>query len=123
MKNDTMIRSVLLHLGTNMWDDFLNGPNDWAKSPEEEKIRPNPFGPDSRGKRSRYHSYLKCDDAVWKEAVDRCAAGGMNAVFIDLGDAVAFPSHPELAVKGTWSVEKMRKELARIRSLGMEPLP
>ena len=117
------MKSVLLHLGTNMWDDFLNGPDDLAKSVEEEKLRPNPFGPDSRGKRSRYRSYLRCDDTVWKEAVDSCAQAGMNAVFIDIGEGMAFPSHPELAVKGTWSVEKMQKELARIRSLGMEPLP
>ena len=34
-----------------------------------------------------------------------------------------FPSHPELKVAGTWSVEKMRRELDRIRALGVLPLP
>lgn len=122
-KEGKTVRSLMLQVGNNMWDDFLVGPDDFAKSIEEEKINQNPFGPDPRGKRSRYHSYLCCDDGVWKDAVDSSAEKGMNAILIDLGEGVEFPSHPELAVKGTWSVEKMQKELARIRSLGLEPLP
>ena len=34
-----------------------------------------------------------------------------------------FPSHPELAVKGSWSPERMQKELERLRGLGLEPIP
>ena len=120
--NKDMIWGMLLHLGSNLWDDFLLGPDDWAKSVEEEKIRPNPLGP-SRRRNSRYHSYLLCHDDLWKKAVDRMAAQGMNTVFIDLAEGMEYPSHPELAVPGTWSVEKMQKELARIRSLGMTPVP
>lgn len=115
--------SALLHLGCNMWDDFLDDPDGWAKSAEEEAVRPNPMGPDAKPRRSRYHSYLKCDDQVWKGNVDHCAAAGLNMVFIDLGEGLFYPSHPELAVKGTWPVEKMRKELARMRAIGLEPVP
>ena len=120
------IWSALVQIGTNMSDDFLDDPDGWAKSKEEEARRPNPFGPnraDKRCKRSRYHSYLRCDDDIFRGNVDHCAAKGLNTVFIDLGEGIAYPSHPELAVKGTWSVEKTRKELARIRSLGLEPMP
>lgn len=119
---DKMIWGTLLHLGSNMWDDYLAGPDDWAKSAEEEKRMPNPFGAQGR-KRSNYRSYLRCRDDLWRKAVDHMAACGMNTVFIDLGEGMEYPSHPELAVAGTWSVEKMRKELARIRALGMEPVP
>ena len=124
MKKDKMVWGALLHLGSNMWDDFLDDPDGWAKSPEEEQQRPNPMGPsEKQPKRSRYHSYLRCNDAIWKGNVDHCAAEGLNTVFIDLGEGVFYPSHPELAVKGTWRVEKLRKELARIRALGLEPVP
>ena len=119
---DKMIWGTLLHLGSNMWDDYLAGPDDWAKSTEEEQLAPNPFGAEGR-KRSNYRSYLRCRDDLWRKAVDHMAACGMNTVFIDLGEGMEYPSHPELAVAGTWSVEKMRKELARIRALGMEPVP
>lgn len=114
-------RGALLHLGSNMWDDYPAGPDDFAKSEAEEKSCPNPVNP--AGKRSRYHSYLQCHDDLWKKSIDHMAEKKMNLVFIDLGEGLFYPSHPELAVAGSWSVEKMRKELARIRSLGMEPLP
>lgn len=121
-KNAPFTWGCLLHLGSNMWDDFLAGPDDWAKSAVEEKANPNPMGPS--GKRlARYHSYVIAQDEAWKLSVDRAAKDRMNLVFIDLGEAVAFPSHPELAVAGTWSVEKFRRELARIRALGLEPCP
>jgi hypothetical protein len=114
-------RGALLHLGSNMWGDYPAGPDDLAKSAEELKARPNPVGP--AGKPTPYHSYVICRDDLWKMSIDHMAEKKMNLVFIDLGEAIAYPSHPELAVAGTWSVEKTRAELARIRSLGMEPMP
>ena len=113
---------ALLHLGSNMWDDFDTGPDDWAKSEEEEKLRPNPYGPSGK-RRSGYHCYLRCRDDLWRKATDHAAEKRLNLVFIDLGEGMAFPSHPELAVAGTWSVEKMQKELARLRAMGLEPVP
>lgn len=114
-------RGALLHLGSNMWNDYPAGPDDLAKSFEELATKPNPLTP--LGKPTRYHGYLQCHDDLWKLAIDRMAEKKLNLVFIDLGEGLFYPSHPELAVPGTWSVEKMRKELARIRSLGIEPLP
>ena len=125
-KDPNFMWSALIALGSNMWDDFPGDPDELAKSKEEEEKRPNPHGPnrwDKRCKPTRYHSYLRTDDATFKGHIDHCADKGLNTVFIDLGEGLAYPSHPELAVPGTWSVEKMRKELARIRSLGLEPVP
>jgi len=122
LRRDAFSWGALLHLGNNMWDDFADDPDGWAKSAEEEKVRPNPFGPGGK-RRSRYHAYVTTKEADWKRAVDRTAEDGHNLLFIDLGEAVAYPSHPELAVAGTWPVEKFRQELARIRALGLEPVP
>ena len=47
-------RGALLHLGSNMWGDYPAGPDDLAKSAEEEKTRPNPVGP--AGSPTPYHS-------------------------------------------------------------------
>ena len=117
----TFCKGALFHLGTNMWGDYDFDPDGWAKSAEEEKTQPNPVAPD--GKPSRYHSYLQCRDELWKRGVDRLGARKLNVLFIDLGEGMEYPSHPELKVAGTWSVEKMRKELDRIRSMGILPLP
>ena len=128
--SETIVRSgcdgldwgCLLHLGSNMWDDFENGPDDWAKSEAEERVRPNPFGPSGK-RRSRYHSYLRCHDDLWQKSVDHAAKKNLNLVFVDLAEGIEYPSHPELKVAGTWSVDKIRKELARMRKLGLEPCP
>ncbi len=120
-KEETFLRGALLHLGANMWGDYPAGPDDLAQSDEELKSRPNPKMPS--GAPTPYHSYVICHDDLWRKSVDRLAERKLNLVFIDLGEALFYPSHPELAVKGTWSVEKMRAELARIRALGLEPMP
>jgi len=118
------IWSALVHLGGNMWDDFESDPDGWARSAEEEKIRPNPFGPSTKKKmRSRYHSYVLCVDEIWRRVTDAVAASGCNQVIIDVGEGVAYPSHPELKIAGTWSAEKLHAEIARLRGLGLEPIP
>lgn len=113
----------LLHLGGNMWGDYdERGPDGWARSFEELKRRPNPIEPDG-GQPSSYHSFLHADEACWRRSVDHAADRGLDFVFVDVGESLAYPSHPELAVSGTWSVEKFRAELARIRALGVTPYP
>lgn len=66
---------------------------------------------------------LACDDAEWRTVTDRMAERGYNMILIDLNEGVKYESRPEIAVKGAWSVEKLRAELARLRKLGLEPIP
>jgi hypothetical protein len=44
-------------------------------------------------------------------------------VVIDLGDAVQYESHPEIAVRNAWTKEKLGSELVKMRKLGLEPIP
>lgn len=62
-------------------------------------------------------------DDVWHRFTADAASCGANAVLMDLNDGIVFPSHPELAVNGSWSVAKTKDELARLRDLGLEPIP
>ena len=101
--------AYLIHLGTNTMCDCV--PSSWGSFPKEELPG---FGPSD---------VLRCDDAMWREAVDAHFAAGMNTLVIGLAEGVVYPSHPELAVKGSWSVEKLRRELARIRNMGVEVVP
>ena len=93
MKTVETIYGLLIHLGRNMW-----APHKAA-------------------------DHVRCDENVWREITEHMADVGANMLVIDLGEALFYPSHPELAVKGTWSPEKMRAELKRLRSLGIEPIP
>ena len=92
--------AYLIHLSSNMWGD-----------------------PGSREKYSRYDDYLITEDTVWKSVIGFLPSQGINTVLIDVGDAVEYESHPEIAVAGAWSKDKLKAELDRIRSLGMTPLP
>ena len=104
---EPMIWGALLHLGSNMW---------WDEPQDAEN-------PVDRNWTSCALDYLDFDEPLWREVTDAMAKGGMNMVVIDVGDALAFPSHPELAIKGSWPPEKLKAEVERLRSIGLEPIP
>ena len=100
---------LLLHLGVNMWSDV---PVDhWGNLGTE-------------------HAHLICqadelrmDEGVWERTTARMQRVGLNTLVIDIGEALRYESHPELAVKGSWSPARLRTELRRLRALGIEPIP
>lgn len=100
---------MLLHMGVNMWSDIP--VTSWG-----------PFKGDELSLVCQA-DHLRFDETVWQTLTDRMQAAGMNLLVIDLGEALQYESHPELAVKGSWTVERFRKELARLRAKGLEPIP
>lgn len=100
------IKAVLLHLGFNMWCDWI---------PEGLDVTGHPKAvPDT---------VLRAKEPIWRAACDRAAAKGLNMVVIDLGEGLVYPSHPELAIEGSWTPERLRAELKRLRAMGLEPIP
>lgn len=67
--------------------------------------------------------HLRFQEPVWEEVAAHFRRVGVNAIVLDLAEGVVYPSHPELAVRGSWSPEKLRAELDRMRSWGFEPIP
>jgi len=104
------IKGALLHLGSSMWHD-VRTPMDGDK----------PLG--KRWDVKDRVDFLRAKDETWRACTEAMRQYGFNMVVIDLGEALEYPSHPELAVKGTWSVAKMRRELDRLRGMGIEPIP
>ena len=100
-----MIWAYLMHLGTNMWAD--RKVPEWKNAPRDITAKPE----------------LRFNDRVWNRMVDRMVDAGINMVVIDLGDGVRYRSHPEIAVRGAWSVSRLKRELKRLRGLGLEPIP
>ena len=99
------IRAVLLHMGMNMWGEW--------RAEGEPKVD---------GKRYTRDEICFSDD-VWKRTIDHAKKAGLNMVVMDLGEFLAYPSHPELAVKGSWSADRMRDEVGRLKKMGLEPIP
>ena len=103
------IWGALLHMGVNMWSDQ---PVDfWGpyKGEDLELVCQK--------------NHLRFDEGVWQRLTAHMVEAGMNLVVIDLGEALKYKSHPELAVEGSWEIDRFRAELARLRKMGLEPIP
>lgn len=98
-----LIWANLLHLSYNMWCDWES--------------------PAYKGLHAVYRPELRFDELLWNDLLKRMVDAGMNMVVIDLGDGVQYRSHPEIAVKGAWPIEKLKTELAKLRKMGLEPIP
>ncbi|MGI6401317.1 MAG: hypothetical protein ACOX0A_04285 [Thermoguttaceae bacterium] len=93
-----LIWGLLLHLGRNMWGDCPTAIN----PPVDRFV---------------------CDEEFWEELTEKAAKSGLNMIVIDLGEAIQYKSHPEIAVEGAWTVERLREDLERMRKIGLEPIP
>ena len=100
-KANGKIWACLLHLSFNMWEEYI--------SPQR------PF----RG----YRPYLELSEPLWNDAIDKMAGEGMNMIVIDLGDAIQYESHPEIAVQDAWTTGRLRGEVEKLRQMGLEPIP
>ncbi len=96
----------MLHLGYNFWGG--------------KREIPQEFGDGAGGGAT---DYLRCNKETWNEVTQFMADRGLNMLLIDVGEGVKYRSHPELAVKGSWEAEDLKKELARLKSLGITPIP
>jgi len=97
-----MTWAYLLHLSFNMWAD-----RDVPERQKHYSAKP----------------YLRLDVDLWNDILTKMASVGMNMVVIDLGDAVKYESHPEIAVRDAWTVSRLKDELSKIREIGLEPIP
>ena len=110
MSNEKRIWGALLHFGYNMWSDIpLERPD--KKVPDYAKNFPY------AAKEMRF------DYGLWKDVTAKMAAGGMNMLVVDVGEGMRYPSHPELAVRDSWSPERVSEEVSRLRALGLEVIP
>jgi hypothetical protein len=96
--------------GNNMWGDMITPPErDGIQTriltDEEFAVICSP-GYDTR-------TAVRFDEALWRSLSQQICKDGSNLLLIDLGEFVVYPSHPELAVDGSWSAEKMQTEVRR----------
>lgn len=63
------------------------------------------------------------EQSLWNDAITKMAEQGINMVLINLDDSVLWRSHPEISLRNSWTPERLREELAKIRKSGIEPIP
>ena len=117
-KKDDIIWAILMHISYNMWVDYT--PEQYRHPYDEKKLK---TCRDAMMWALQYHPFLTCDKKVWDNILKRSSQAGLNTVIVDLGDGVKYQSHPEIAVKGAWTVSQLKSELAKMRKMGLEPVP
>ena len=99
MKAD-MMWGYLIHLSANMWGE-----------------------PNSHMPTAPWRDVMDTDEEIWTKVIDFLPTAGINTVVIDVGDAILYETHPEISLPGAWPKEKLKKELDRMRAMGLTPLP
>lgn len=66
---------------------------------------------------------FRFQESAWKKIVDAAVENGFNQIVLDLGEGVQYQSHPELAIEGAWSPERVKSEVKSLRERGIELIP
>ena len=104
MKKDLMW-TYFIQLGSNMW-------NEPGITRGREK-RSTPCASDT----------FLFNREAWNEHTELLRAVGVNTLVIDIGEAMRYESHPEIAIPGAWDHDTMKAEIDRLRGMGFELIP
>ncbi len=96
----------LVHLGSNMWNEEgnLRGRGEERSNRDASPV-------------------LRFDRSLWDKYMLYQKEKGVDTLVIDIGEAMKYESHPELAVEGSWSHDMMRDEIKRLNSMGFKVIP
>lgn len=110
----------LIHFGMKMWGDIPGKPSrngimtKWLTDAEYAALT----APEQLDL-NRMHF----EAPFWEELSAKLRRSGCNTIMLDVGEGMAYPSHPELAVEGSWSQERLKAEVDRLRGMGFEVIP
>ena len=96
-----------IQLSNHMWDDGNGKQRYWYDEFDEDHYTPE----------------NNVDFEVWDRVVKRVAECGYTHLLIDLGDAIKYKSHPEIAAPDALSVEDFKKLLQKAYDLGLKAIP
>ncbi len=99
------IWSMLLHFGTNMWN-------------EEGNTRGREACPGAVASGT-----LRFSHELFRDVAASARDNGVNTLILDIGEAMKYDSHPELAVAGSWSKDEVRAEVDWLKAQGFEVVP
>ena len=105
MGEKNLMWACFAQLGTNMWNE-----------------EGNTLGREHRSTCCA-SSVLRFERDTWDDYMRYQKKCGVNTVVIDLGEAMRFDSHPELAVEGSFTKDEMRAEIKRLNEMGFVVIP
>ncbi len=105
MENNHFIWSQLVQLGSNCWNEEGNTKGREHRSTPCASPKLRFFKPE------------------WDKHIEDLKNAGVNMLLIDLAEAMRYETHPELAVEGSWSRDRMMDEIERLQNMGFELVP
>ena len=123
MMKDNFKWTFLVHLGMRMWGDLPMKEPPKRDGIMTKNLTDEEFDAVWRNPEILAKNSVRFDEPFWHELSVRLRASGCNCIMIDVGEALVYPCHPELALKGAWSPEKLKAEVARLRGMGFEVFP
>lgn len=106
-----MIWAYYIELSRHMWAD-KTAKKDYFYLPKG-----------SVGDLYGYNEENQIDVETWDKIIAYLAKLRFNTAVIDLGDQIAWESHPEICAPGEWTKEFFKTKLDEIRALGITPIP
>ena len=103
MKNE-MLWGAMLYLSDHQWSDEHTPAGGWYYD-------------------KPYNENISTEVEAWDKAVKFMAERKYNLTLIDVGDGIKYESHPEISAPNAWDKEFLKKKLAEMRALGIEPIP
>ena len=101
-----------------IWSSLLHFMTNWSY--EEGNYR---GGNPDKVWLSPASSKLRFDYGLYRQHLQDLKAAGVNAVIVDVGDALIYKSHPEIAVEGAFTYDEMKAELDYMNEMGFEVIP
>ena len=112
--------SFLVHFGMNMWGDNMGKPsrNGLIKKRLTDREFELVCGDDYLRQ-----DCVRFDEVLWRDLSEQLCKDGCNQIVVDVGEFLKYPSHPEMAVKGSWEPDRLAAEVKRLNGMGFEVVP
>ena len=110
----------LVHFGMNMWGDL-------PRKPERNGIMTKVLTDEEYAAVTRPEhralDRMHFEAPFWEELSLKLRQSGCNGIMLDVGEGLVYQSHPELALKDSWSPDRLKAEVDRLRGMGFEVIP
>ncbi len=110
----------LVHFGMKMWGDLPSKPD--RKGSQSKLLTDEEYAAVTAPENMDLNR-MHFDAPFWKELSLKLRQSGCNTIMLDVGEGLVYPSHPELAIKGSWSPDRLKDEVDRLRGMGFEVIP
>jgi hypothetical protein len=110
----------LVHFGMKMWGDLPSKPD--RKGSQSKLLTDEEYAAVTTPENMDLNR-MHFDAPFWKELSLKLRQSGCNTIMLDVGEGLVYPSHPELAIKGSWSPDRLKDEVDRLRGMGFEVIP